>query len=94
MSMNFQLKVIHYVIGDINDRIEKRYQKIEGKYIWETIDVIPLFPLVGLNHHQTILHMSRIMVYIYTTDEQINQFPIGCMINPSLQINNLFREQV
>ena len=34
------------------------------------------------------------MVHIYSTDEWINQFAIGYMINPSLHINKLFRQQV
>ena len=34
------------------------------------------------------------MVYIYATDEKINQFAIGYMIKPSLHINKVFREQV
>ena len=57
------------------------------------IDFIPLLPLIGVNHIQPIIHMSKIMVYLYTTDEQINQFVIGCMINPSLRVNRVFREQ-
>ena len=38
--------------------------------------------------------MSKIMVRCYSTDESINQFAIGCMINPSLKCNKVFREQV
>ena len=34
------------------------------------------------------------MVYLYATDEQINQFAISYIINPSLHINKVFREQV
>ena len=34
------------------------------------------------------------MVYLYTIDEQANQFSIDYMINPSLRINKFFREQV
>ena len=49
---------------------------------WEKLDVITLIPLVGLNHRQPILHMSKIMAHFYYTDESINQFPIGYMINP------------
>ena len=58
------------------------------------IDVIPLLALLGVNHSQPILHMYKIFVYIYTTDKQINQFEIGYMINPTLQVNKVFREQV
>ena len=35
--------------------------------------------------------MSKRMVYLYATDEQIKQFSIGYMINPSLHINKVFR---
>ena len=55
-----------------NDIIEKRKEKIKTKYRRETLDVIPLFPLVGVNHSQPILHMSVIMVHIYSTYECIN----------------------
>ena len=50
-------------------------------------------PLVGVNHRQTILHMSKIMVSCYSTYETIYQFAIGYMNNPSLNYNKVFREQ-
>ena len=37
--------------------------------------------------------MYKRMVYIYETDEQINQFVIGYMINPSRHINKVFIEK-
>ena len=60
----------------------------------ETVDVISLFPLLGVNHHQPIIHMTKRLVNIYTTDEQINPFKIGYIINASLHVNKVFREQV
>ena len=75
MSMNPPRKVIHDVIGTITScgkrltELEK-INKIETKYGWETIYVIPLFALVGVNHRQPIMQMSKIIVYIYTTDEK------------------------
>ena len=53
-----------------------------------------MIPLIGVNHHQPILHMSKIMVHFYSTDESINQFTIGYIINPYLNCNKVFREQV
>ena len=50
--------------------------------------------LVGVNHNEPILNMSKRMVHFYTTDETINQFTIGYMINPSLKSNNIFIIQV
>ena len=57
------------------------------------IDVIPLFPLVGVNYRQPLLHMSTIMLHIYSTDERINRFSNGYMINSSLRIDRVFREK-
>ena len=54
----------------------------------------PLLSLVGVNHFQPILHISKIMVHFYSIYEHINQFPIGCIINPSLNVNKMFREKV
>ena len=51
-------------------------------------------PIVGLNHRLPMLHFSKRMFHGYTTDETINQFSIGCIINPSLKFNNAFRTQV
>ena len=51
-------------------------------------------PLVGVNNSQYILHVSKRMVRCYSTDESIDQFSIGYIINPSLNYNKVFREQV
>ena len=51
------------------------------------IDAIPLFSLLGVNNRQPLLHISKIFVYINTTEECINKFTIGYMIKPTLHIN-------
>ena len=75
------------------DRIGKRkkkYQaKIDGKF-----DIIPLFLLLGVNHCQPILHISKIFVCLYTKYEHINPFSIGYIINPTLHVDKVFIEQV
>ena len=38
--------------------------------------------------------MFKIMVHFNSKYESINQFAIGYMINPPLNYNNVFREQV
>ena len=38
------------------------------------IDVIPLFLLLGVNHCQPLIHMSKILFFIYTREKQINPF--------------------
>ena len=39
-------------------------------------------PLLGVNQYLTILHMSKTTVHGYSTDESINQFEIGYIVNP------------
>ena len=63
--------------------LEKENTKMETKYGWEILDVIPLLPLVRVNHREPILHMSKILVHIYYLHDHINQFTIGYMMNPS-----------
>ena len=77
-----------------NDRIGERKEKVPGKDKWETLNGIPIMTLVGINHRQPILHLSKIMIHCYSTDENINQSSIGYMINPSLNCNKLFIIQV
>ena len=77
-----------------NDRIGKRKEKNPGKDKWELPSVIPLIPIVGVNHRLAILHLSKRMVHNYTTEKTIHQFTIGYMINPSLNFNKIFRTQV
>ena len=58
------------------------------------IDVIPLFPLLGVNHRLHILHISKILVYLYTKYKRMNTFSIGYMINLVLHVHKVFRYQV
>ena len=71
-------------------KLEKEKKKLPGKYKWETLDVITLMPLVGVNHHQPILKLSKRMVHYCSTYESINQFVIGYIINPSPNFNKVF----
>ena len=56
--------------------------------------IITLMPIVGVNRRLPILHLSKIMVHMYTTGKNIHQFLIGYMINPSLNFNKIFKTQV
>ena len=74
--------------------MEKEKKNITVKDKWKTLGVIKLMTLVGVNHRQPILHISKRMVHCYSTDESINQFAIGYTINPSLNCDKLFREKI
>ena len=72
----------------------KGNRKTPRKDKWEYYDVVPLFPLLGANHRLLLLHMSNTYVYMSTTEKFINQFAIGYMIKPALNVNKVFRDQV
>ena len=83
-----------FFVWDNNDRIGERKYKNLAKDKWELPDVIPIMPIVGVNHSLPILHLSKRMVHIYGTEKTIHQFAIGYIISPSLHINSIFREKV
>ena len=56
--------------------------------------VILLVPIVGVNHRLPILHLSKIIVHIYTKGKTIHQLAVSYMNNPLLKFNIVFRTQV
>ena len=88
MSMNYKQNVIQYVIDIITScgekiiELEKGDKKLPGKDKWKTLNVIKLMPLVGVNNRQLILHIFKIIIHCYYTDESINQHAINYIINP------------
>ena len=53
-----------------------------------------MLTLLGSNQCQPLLHMAKRFISIEDTDEHINDLEIGYMINPSLNVNKVFRDQV
>ena len=91
MSMNYPITVVNYVIGNISlceqnmTECGKR-KKIPTKNKWEYCDIILLLPLLGVNHRQPLLHIPPKNVHINGTEERIDQFVIGYMVNPTLHV--------
>ena len=46
------------------------------------------------NHLLPLFHMDKSFIWLEEKKERINDFFIGCMINPTLNINKAFIEQV
>ena len=49
--------------------------------------------LLGDNHRLVLSHMARSFIWIEERKERINEFSIGYMINPIMNINKAFKEQ-
>ena len=50
--------------------------------------------LLGTNCLRTLLHMVKSYIWLEETNERINKFSIGYMMNPNLHKNKDFKEQV
>ena len=100
MTLNLKYHLIQSIIDVVSlcgkkiIELAKEIIIIPEKDKWEIPTVIPLMPIVGVNHRLTILHMSKIMVYIYSTENNIHQFSIGYMVNTYFHINKIFRKRL
>ena len=50
--------------------------------------------MLGNNCRRLLLNMSKSYIWIEETNQRINEFSIGYMMNPNLNTNRAFREQV
>ena len=53
---------------------------------------MPILSLLGENHRLPLFHMAKLFIWVDETKQRINEFTIGYMINPNLNINKTFRE--
>ena len=53
-----------------------------------------MLSLLEENHRLNLFHMANRFIWINETKKCINEFTIGYMINPGLNVNKTFREQV
>ena len=55
---------------------------------------MPIQSLLEGNHRLPLFHTAKSFIWLEETKELINEFLIGNMINPTLNIKKSFREQV
>ena len=75
-----------YFVPGKNYRIGKRKEKFPGKDKWETVDVIPLIPLVGVNYCQPLLHMSKRRVHCILQMKVLINLQLVTCLTPHLTV--------
>ena len=55
---------------------------------------MPMLSLLGGNHRLPLFYMAKHFIWLNETKQCIKDFTIGYMINPNLNINKAFIEQV
>ena len=67
---------------------------IETKEKRNQINLIDIKYMLGTNHLLPLSHMAKNYICLEATNQRINEFSIGYTMNPNLNINKAFREQV
>ena len=78
------------------DILEVGYQnqKNQTQDKWNHLNNMHMQSLLWTNHRLPLSHMDKSYICLEETKERINEFSIGYMINPTLNINKAFKEQV
>ena len=50
--------------------------------------------MLGINHGPPLSHMAKSYIWLEETNQRIDEFSIGYMTNPNLNMNKVYREQV
>ena len=61
---------------------------------WNNFNHMPMQSLLGTNHRLPLSHMAKSYIWLEETRERNNEFSIGYMTNPTLNIRKSFKEQV
>ena len=96
----FTIKTIDLILSNIviyennisaEDFINK---KIETKDKWNQINVLSMESVLGANCSMQLVHMSNRKSWIEETNQLINEFSFAYMLNPHLNTNRAFKDQV
>ena len=94
------LKVIYLVLFNIENHekeilsVDYKNKIIETKDKCNQINLLDIQSLLGNNFRMPLLHMSKSYIWIEETNQCINELSIGYMMNPNLNSNRSFKDQV
>ena len=69
-------------------------EKIETKDKWNQMNLLDMQSMLGANCRMPLLHMSKSYIWLEETNQLINDFSIGYMMNPIFNRNRDFKYQV
>ena len=68
--------------------------KIETKDKWNQIHLLSMDSVLGANCRIPLIHMSNRTFWIEETNQRINEFSFAYILNPHLNKNKSFKDQV
>ena len=66
-------------------------RKIKTEDKWNQLNLMDLQSLLGTNHRLPLSHTAKSYICIDETNQRINEFSIGYMMNPNLSMNKDFK---
>ena len=67
---------------------------IETKDQWNQMNPLNMQSMLGANCRMPLLYMSKSYIWLEETNQRINEFSIGYMMNSTLYRNRAFKDQV
>ena len=71
-----------------------REKNIQTKDKWNQLNLMDIQSLLWTNHRLPLSHTARNYIWLEETNQRINGFSIGYIMNPNLSMKKAFREQV
>ena len=65
-------------------------KKNNNKYRWNYCHHMPMLSLLGTNHRLPLFYMAKLFICLNETKQLINEFNIGYIINPGLNVKKFF----
>ena len=100
LSQFFSFKVIKAVMFNIDNHENKilavgyEDKKNQTKDKWNQLNLMDIQSLLGNNLCLVLSHMVKSYIWLEETNQRINEFSIGYMMNQNLSVNKGFKEQV
>ena len=95
----FSQKVIKAVLFTIDNHekyissVGYQNKKIQTQDKWNHLNLMHIQSFLGTNHCLPLSNMDKSYIWLEETNECIDEFSIGYMINPSLGIKKAFKEK-
>ena len=67
---------------------------IQTQYKWNKLNFMDIQYPLGINHRLPLSYMAKTYIWLEETNQRINEFSIGYMMNPNFSINKALKEQV
>ena len=100
MAKKYSLIVIKTVLSTIEnyekDILAVGYENktIQTQDKWIQLNIMHIQSLFGTNHRLPLSHMATSYIWLEETNQLINEFSIGYMMNPNFSIDISFKERV